>query len=88
MVIRSQDKRILLTEVKYLFIEQSRTDRKYKIKTDSGLYIGAYSTEGKAHMILDFFAEAIEAHDYCKLLGKEDTAYSSCVFQMPADAEI
>lgn len=87
MLIRSQDKRILINMNNVSSIEVG--DDRLRIFADNGdaIYdIGEYSTEAKVIKVLDMIQEA-----YCKFMSvKNDDAWSGkeSVFYMPEDSEV
>lgn len=86
MLIRSQDKRILINMNNVSSIEVG--DDRLRIFANNGdaIYdIGEYSTEAKVIKVLDMIQEA-----YCKFMSvKNDDAWSGkeSVFYMPEDSE-
>lgn len=87
MLIRSQDKRILINMNNVSSIEVG--DNELRIFADDGeaIYdLGSYSTKAKAMKVLDMIQEA-----YCKFMSvKNDDAWSGkeSVFYMPEDSEV
>lgn len=87
MLIRSQDKRILINMNNVSSIEVG--DDRLRIFANNGdaIYdIGEYSTEAKVIKVLDMIQEA-----YCKFMSvKNDDAWSGkeSVFYMPEDSEV
>ena len=87
MLIRSQDKRILINMNNVSSIEVG--DNELRIFADDGetIYdLGSYSTKAKAMKVLDMIQEA-----YCKFMSvKNDDAWDGkeSVFYMPADSEV
>lgn len=87
MLIRSQDKRILINMNNVSSIEVG--DNELRIFADDGetIYdLGSYSTKAKAMKVLDMIQEA-----YCKFMSvKNDDAWDGkeSVFYMPEDSEV
>lgn len=87
MLIRSQDKRILINMNNVSSIEVG--DNELRIFADDGetIYdLSSYSTKAKAMKVLDMIQEA-----YCKFMSvKNDDAWDGkeSVFYMPEDSEV
>lgn len=87
MLIRSQDKRILINMNSVSSIEMG--DNELRIFADNGeaIYdLGEYSTKAKVMKVLDMIQKA-----YCKFMSvKNDDAWSGkeSVFYMPEDSEV
>lgn len=87
MLIRSQDKRILINMNNVSSIEVG--DNELRIFADDGetIYdLGEYSTKTKSMKVLDMIQDA-----YCKFMSvKNDDAWDGkeSAFYMPADSEV
>lgn len=87
MLIRSQDKRILINMNNASSIEVG--DNELRIFADDGetIYdLGSYSTKAKAMKVLDMIQDA-----YCKFMSvKNDDAWGGkeSAFYMPEDSEV
>ena len=76
MIIRSQDKRIITTDMN-LEIYHDERDKVFEISNGAVGIIGVYSTEEKAIKVLDMIYEQYQ------------TSIHNCkVFQMPQDNEV
>lgn len=73
MIIRSQDKKSITTDLNLTIYEDDWT-HKYEISNSVGVDLGEYSTEEKAIKVLDMICEKafVQAN----------------VFQMPQDSEV
>ena len=86
MLIRSQDKRILINMNNVSSIEVG--DNELRIFADDGeaIYdLGSYSTKAKAMKVLDMIQEA-----YCEVMAVNGNMWcgKGSVFQMPEDSEV
>ena len=92
MLIRSQDKRQLITmEIGYVSLDY-RDLRKILFSTDttdadSWISLGEYSTEDKAIKVLDMIQENYMNLDSVRM-GYPTSKGCSSVFQMPSDEEV
>ena len=87
MLIRSQDKRILINMNNVSSIEVG--DNELRIFADDGetIYdLGSYSTKAKAMKVLDMIQEAYERYEYEKIFKTGLTLFET--FQMPEDSEV
>ena len=87
MLIRSQDKRILINMNNVSSIEVG--DNELRIFADDGetIYdLGSYSTKAKAMKVLDMIQEAYERYEYEKVFKTGLTLFET--FQMPEDSEV
>lgn len=87
MLIRSQDKRILINMNNVSSIEVG--DNELRIFADDGetIYdLGGYSTRAKALKVLDMIQEAYERYEYEKAFKTGLTLFET--FQMPEDSEV
>lgn len=87
MLIRSQDKRILINMNNVSSIEVG--DNELRIFADDGetIYdLGEYSTKVKAMKVLDMIQEAYERYEYEKAFKTGLTLFET--FQMPEDSEV
>ena len=87
MLIRSQDKRILINMNNVSSIEVG--DNELRIFADDGeaIYdLGSYSTKAKAMKVLDMIQEAYEGYEYEKAFKTGLALFEA--FQMPADSEV
>ena len=87
MLIRSQDKRILINMNNVSSIEVG--DNELRIFADDGetIYdLGSYSTKEKAIKVLDMIQEAYERYEYEKAFKTGLTLLET--FQMPEDSEV
>ena len=87
MLIRSQDKRILINMNNVSSIEAG--DNELRIFADDGetIYdLGSYSTKAKAMKVLDMIQEAYERYEYEKVFKTGLTLFET--FQMPEDSEV
>lgn len=87
MLIRSQDKRILINMNNVSSIEVGDNELRIFAADGETIYdLGSYSTKAKAMKVLDMIQEA-----YCKFMSvKNDDAWSGkeSVFYMPEDSEV
>ena len=84
MLIRSQDKRILINMNNVSSIEVG--DNELRIFADDGetIYdLGSYSTRAKAMKLLDMVQDAYERYEYEKVFKTGLTLFET--FQMPED---
>ena len=87
MLIRSQDKRILINMNNVSSIEVG--DNELRIFADDGetIYdLGSYSNKAKAMKVLDMIQEAYERYEYEKVFKTGLTLFET--FQMPEDSEV
>ena len=87
MLIRSQDKRILINMNNVSSIEVG--DNELRIFADDGetIYdLGSYSNKAKAMKVLDMIQEAYERYEYEKVFKTGLTLFET--FQMTADSEV
>lgn len=87
MLIRSQDKRILINMNNVSSIEVG--DNELRIFADDGetIYdLGSYSTKAKAMKVLDMIHETYERYEYEKVFKTGLTLFET--FQMPEDSEV
>ena len=87
MLIRSQDKRILINMNNVSSIEVG--DNELRIFADDGetIYdLGSYSTKAKAMKVLDMIQEAYERYEYEKVFKTGLTLFET--FQIPEDSEV
>lgn len=87
MLIRSQDKRILINMNNVSSIEVG--DNELRIFADDGetIYdLGSYSTKAKAMKVLDMIQEAYERYEYEKAFKTGLALFET--FQMPEDSEV
>lgn len=87
MLIRSQDKRILINMNNVSSIEVG--DDRLRIFADDGetIYdLGEYSTKTKSMKVLDMIQEAYERYEYEKAFKTGLTLFET--FQMPEDSEV
>lgn len=87
MLIRSQDKRILINMNNVSSIEVG--DNELRIFADDGetIYdLGSYSTKAKAMKVLDMIQEAYERYEYEKVFKTGLTLFET--FQMLEDSEV
>ena len=87
MLIRSQDKRILINMNNVSSIEVG--DNELRIFADDGetIYdLGSYSTRAKAMKVLDMVQDAYERYEYEKVFKTGLTLFET--FQMPKDSEV
>ena len=87
MLIRSQDKRILINMNNVSSIEVG--DNELRIFADDGetIYdLGSYSTKAKAMKVLDMIQEAYERYEYEKVFKTGLTLFDT--FQIPEDSEV
>ena len=87
MLIRSQDKRILINMNNVSSIEVG--DNELRIFADDGetIYdLGSYSTKAKAMKVLDMIQEAYERYEYEKVFKTGLTLFET--FQIPKDSEV
>ena len=87
MLIRSQDKRILINMNNVSSIEVG--DNELRIFADDGetIYdLGNYSTKAKAMKVLDMIQEAYERYEYEKVFKTGLTLFET--FQMPEDGSV
>lgn len=87
MLIRSQDKRILINMNNVSSIEVG--DNELRIFADDGetIYdLGSYSTRAKAMKVLDMVQDAYERYEYEKVFKTGLTLFET--FQMPEDSEV
>lgn len=87
MLIRSQDKRILINMNSVSSIEVG--DNELRIFADDGetIYdLGSYSTREKAMKVLDMIQEAYERYEYEKVFKTGLTLFET--FQIPKDSEV
>lgn len=87
MLIRSQDKRILINMNNVSSIEVG--DNELRIFADDGetIYdLGSYSTKAKAMKVLDMIQEAYERYEYEKAFKTGLALFKT--FQMPEDSEV
>ena len=87
MLIRSQDKRILINMNNVSSIEAG--DNELRIFADDGetIYdLGSYSTKAKAMKVLDMIQEAYERYEYEKVFKTGLTLFET--FQMPEDGSV
>ena len=87
MLIRSQDKRILINMNNVSSIEVG--DNELRIFADDGetIYdLGSYSTRAKAMKVLDMIQEAYERYEYEKVFKTGLTLFET--FQMIEDSEV
>lgn len=87
MLIRSQDKRILINMNNVSSIEVGDNELRIFAADGETIYdLGSYSTKAKVMKVLDMIQEA-----YCKFMSvKNDDAWSGkeSVFYMPEDSEV
>lgn len=89
MLIRSQDKTILLNFSNSTVVYIAKNDKGFVIlslENENRYRLGKYSSEAKAMKVLDMIQEA-----YCKFMSvKNDDAWSGkeSVFYMPEDSEV
>lgn len=89
MLIRSQDKTILLNFSNSTVVYIAKNDKGFAIlslENENRYRLGKYSSEAKAMKVLDMIQEA-----YCKFMSvKNDDAWGGkeSVFYMPADSEV
>ena len=87
MLIRSQDKRILINMNNVSSIEVG--DNELRIFADDGetIYdLGSYSNKAKAMKVLDMIQEAYERYEYEKAFKTGLTLFET--FQIPEDSEV
>ena len=87
MLIRSQDKRILINMNNVSSIEVG--DNELRIFADDGetIYdLGSYSNKAKAMKVLDMIQEAYERYEYEKVFKTGLTLFET--FQIPEDSEV
>lgn len=87
MLIRSQDKRILINMNNVSSIEVG--DNELRIFADDGetIYdLGSYSTRAKAMKVLDMVQDAYERYEYEKVFKTGLTLFET--FQMPEDGSV
>ena len=87
MLIRSQDKRILINMNNVSSIEAG--DNELRIFADDGetIYdLGSYSTKAKAMKVLDMVQDAYERYEYEKVFKTGLTLFET--FQMPEDGSV
>ncbi len=87
MLIRSQDKRILINMNNVSSIEVG--DNELRIFADDGetIYdLGSYSAKAKAMKVLDMIQEAYERYEYEKAFKTGLALFET--FQMPEDSEV
>ena len=87
MLIRSQDKRILINMNNVSSIEVG--DNELRIFADDGetIYdLGSYYTKAKAMKVLDMIQEAYERYEYEKVFKTGLTLFET--FQIPEDSEV
>lgn len=86
MLIRSQDKRAITTDLNMYVRENdfTRDKIKWEIRNSYQDVLATYSTEEKAIKVLDMIAEQYEAYS-CRY-GSDCSRYA--VFQMPQDSEV
>ncbi len=89
MIIRSQDKRFISTNLN-LKIYQDDWSKKFEISNDTGAELGFYSTEEKAIKVLDMIQEKyIEHYTLEDILGSvQGVIVVPKCFQMPQDNEV
>lgn len=89
MLIRSQDKTILLNFSNSTVVYIAKNDKGFVIlslENENRYRLGKYSSEAKAMKVLDMIQKA-----YCKFMSvKNDDAWSGkeSVFYMPEDSEV
>nr|UWI42108.1 MAG: hypothetical protein [Bacteriophage sp.] len=89
MLIRSQDKTILLNFSNSTVVYIAKNDKGFVIlslENENRYRLGKYSSEAKAMKVLDMIQEA-----YCKFMSvKNDDAWDGkeSVFYIPADSEV
>ena len=87
MLIRSQDKRILINMNNVSSIEVG--DNELRIFADDGetIYdLGSYYNKAKAMKVLDMIQEAYERYEYEKVFKTGLTLFET--FQIPEDSEV
>lgn len=92
MIIRSQDK-YSMTDSLDLRIAKRRPPTEYDyigedIYTESGIFLGHYSTEEKAIKVLDMICEHAEAMHFSKIVPEQCDKIWGNVFNMPQDSEV
>lgn len=87
MLIRSQDKKRIATDLNLEILHESWDSNEWKIVNNAVGVIGTYSTEEKAIKVLDMIEKA-----YCKSFEEQKDNYQGhrydLVFQMPQDEEV
>ncbi len=86
MIIRSQDKKCITTDLN-LYIDDYSQDG-YSICNSKMDNLGEYSTEEKAIKVLDMICNEYSYLESVKLAGIEDGNHPCYVFQMPLDADV
>ena len=87
MLIRSQDKKRIATDLNLEILHESWDSNEWEIVNNAVGVIGTYSTEEKAIKVLDMIEDA-----YCKSFEEQKDNYQGhrydLVFQMPQDEEV
>lgn len=86
MIIRSQDKKSITTDLNLCIYEDDWT-HKFEITNNIGMELGTYSTEEKAIKVLDMICAEYQYAEECKHTGV-GSAPPEFVFQMPSDEEV
>lgn len=90
MIIRSQDKKTITTDLDLKIMDRDGISVKYKICSSKEGCIGYYSTEEKAIKVLDMIQEAYTQYATIENgFGNIQGAFNlpKC-FQMPQDSEV
>ena len=87
MIIRSQDKETITTDLNLSIFENDLTGE-FEIAPNSIVAeLGVYSTEEKAIKVLDMICEYYQECKMCES-GRRQIAQVEFVFQMPQDSEV
>lgn len=86
MIIRSQDKKCITTDLNLCIYEDDWTHQ-FEVSNNIGMDLGLYSTEEKAIKVLDMICAEYQYAEECKHTGV-GSAPPEFVFQMPSDEEV
>lgn len=88
MLIRSQDKKRITTDLNLEILHESWDSKEWEIGNNAVGVIGKYSTEEKAIKVLDMIQNAYVNYQYSKWVGYERETVIDCIFEMPQDEEV
>ena len=90
MIIRSQDKKSITTDLNLEILEPyNKKSGSWDIVSNTSGTIAKYSTEEKAIKVLDMICEKYkEPIVRANYTNEESLIYSNSVFQMPQDSEV
>ena len=87
MIIRSQDKKTITTDLNLCVYEDEWTHQ-FEVSNNIGMELGLYSTEEKAIKVLDMICEAYCRMEDIKCGAVQAQKHDSFCFDMPSDEEV